>query len=495
VREALAARAGAALAWQGIQLVGVKAIYLVRIVVLARLLSPEDFGLLAISVIAIDLLLALTNPGMLQALVHRGTRERDGEVDAAWTIGVVRAVVVCAILLAAAPLVGALFAEPRATALVQVLALKPLLEAATSMRVATLVRELRFRGVAAMNVAEALANTVVSVALAAPFGVWALVFGPLAGGAMSAAVSYLVAPYRPRLSFRGSALRPLVGYGRWIFLGGVLGVGTTMVLQVAVSRTLGAAELGLFFLAGKLAYLAWEASNALVEKVAFPMYANLQADPAEAARSFRFFLTAVGALLVPASAVLVLLAPGLVETVLGERWDGTAPLVRVLAVVVMVGMLGDAIVPVLLGFGRPWGAAMIEALQFGVVATVVWGFLAWWGIVGAPLALLAAAGAAQIAGITLLARTLDRPFRGMSRPVLAVAGATAAGLAAAWIVDALLPGAMGVLAAFGAAGVAVLVSLRLLDRRLGTGLAEGLGRLYPAIHAWRTRSLVGEEAS
>jgi lipopolysaccharide exporter len=119
--------AGNALIWKSIQLVGSKVIFLVRLVVLARLLSPDDFGLMAIAVTAIGFMLSLTDFGMIPALVQ-GTDENEERYDIAWTIGFTRSLLVSLIVFALAPLIAAMFAEPRSADIIRVIALRPLLD-------------------------------------------------------------------------------------------------------------------------------------------------------------------------------------------------------------------------------------------------------------------------------------------------------------------------------------------------------------------------------
>ena len=157
-----------------------KGVFLVRTLILARLLSPDDFGLFAIATVAVGVLMSLTEVGMSQALVHQPQIE-EAHYDSAWTVNMLRALCVSAVLLVAAPAIAALFAEPRATNILRLLALKPLLDASASIKIAELMRTLAYRRLAAIGLLAAAVETVVSVLLAIRFGVWALVGGALAG--------------------------------------------------------------------------------------------------------------------------------------------------------------------------------------------------------------------------------------------------------------------------------------------------------------------------
>ena len=93
MKEPIARQAGSALFWKGVQHTGVKAILFLRLIILARLLSPDDFGLLAISMVAIEFMTRVTDLGMIPALVQR-TSADDTHYDTAWTVGMVRAVTI-----------------------------------------------------------------------------------------------------------------------------------------------------------------------------------------------------------------------------------------------------------------------------------------------------------------------------------------------------------------------------------------------------------------
>ena len=189
---------GAAIVWKGVQLGGVKILHIVRLLVLARLLAPEDFGLLAIATTASGFLLLVTDFGILPALVQRAEVD-EKHYHAAWTVGFIRGLVITGGLLIGASVVAAIFDEPRAANIIRGLAIVTLIEQMASIRLADLTRNLNFWLIAITGVIKALADTIIAIALAPYLGVWALVAGVLAGSTAYAAISYIVAPYRPRL--------------------------------------------------------------------------------------------------------------------------------------------------------------------------------------------------------------------------------------------------------------------------------------------------------
>ncbi len=480
--EVTFSRAGNALLWQAAQHFGVKAIFLVRLLVLARLLSPDDFGLLAISSVVIDVLLRVTNFGMIPALVQRVEADRD-HYDAAWTVGVLRALAITSVTILAAPLVARLFDEPRATDIIRVLALRPLVDAGASIQVARLTRNLNFRSLAFIELPKALANTLVAIASARWLGVWSLVAGALGGSVAYLIASYIAAPHRPRLSLELNAARSLARFGQWIFLTSLAAMAGQSVLRLVISRQLGAAELGLYYLAASLAFLPAELASQVVGQVAFPFYARLQTDTSQASLAYRTILTSLSALLIPGCALLIALATSLVENLLGPEWQGTAGIIRVLALASAVGFLGDTIVPILQGTGRPDRILMVVGAQSSILIALAWVLADRYGVVGAAMAWLPATGLAQVLGVLFLRQVLPQPFADLGAPIGATVAVSGVAAVIALGVDPVIPGIPGFLLA-GLIGVVLAgASLWVLERRFALGLADGLVRAFPQVAA------------
>lgn len=467
-----------AMRWRALQLVGIRALYFLRLLILAKLLVPEDFGLLAIAMIAVGTLMTLSNVGMLPALVQRLDASREHE-DGAWTVGIMRAAFVGLALVVSAPWIARLFDEPSAAPIIQLLALRPLLDAAASIGVAKLTRDLEFRSLALIYFPGAVVDLVVAVATAPVLGVWALVAGTLAGSLATLVMSYVLAPHRPRLMFRWAEIAPLVHFGRWVLGTSVVAMVGTLLTQLAVSRTIGVAALGVYFIASKVAFLPLEVLNAWVGSVAFPMFARLREDTVGSIAVFGGLLGGLGLALIPAYGLLFGMASSL-EAVLGPEWLGTAPVVHVFCFAGLTGLLGQLLVPFLMGRGRADRSFVLEVLQTATLLVVLVPAMWLLGTQGAALAWVVANSVALLLALSWAHRMLPGAVSG-ALPRLA--SALLAGLAGAFVAGAVtheLPGLPGLVVA-GCAGLAAVVAiLWVMDRwlRLGLGdvVALALGR-------------------
>jgi PST family polysaccharide transporter/lipopolysaccharide exporter len=458
--------------------VGLQGIYLVRTLALARLLFPEHFGLVAIGTTTVGLAVNVTDLGMVPALVQR----RDAKLtdyNTAWTVGVLRALLVTGTIAGAAPWIAAAFGEPGATNIIRALALRPLFEALASIRTAWLTRDLRFRSLAMIRVPPALVDLGVAVALARSLGVWAMVAGTLSGASAVIVLSYVFAPHRPKPQIDRESAGSLIRFGRWIFASGLLNAASGAFIQLVISRSLGVAALGLYSLAGRLAFLPFHVASDVVGSVAFPVYSRLQTNRDEVAVAFRGFLTVMACLLLPVLAVIIGLAPDLVEYVLGSRWLGTAPIIQVLALVGALQLFGDAVNPLLKGLGHPRKIVVLGAFQTLLVLALVQFMADRFGAVGAAASWVPAVLATQVLSAYYLFQFVPNPLSQLGRPITAVlfasvaAGAFSMGLAGAF------PGTAGTIMAAVFPGMMAYWILWKLDRRFSFGFAEAILRVFP----------------
>ena len=186
------------------------------------------------------------------------------------------------------------------------------------------------------------------------------------------------------------------------------------------------------------------------------------------------------ALLFPVHALIFALAPGLAEELLGARWSGTAPVIRITAIASVLGLLGDIVEPILNAFGRPAAVTAMEAVQSLLLILSVWVLADAYGLPGEAASWLPAITVSQGLALLLLRRLFEHPFRGTLGALAVLAAAAFGGCAAFWI-DHAVGGLAGVV--LGAATGAVLIGSALLagERGLGLGLASAAVQLFPQL--------------
>lgn len=474
----LAQQAGSAVMWRGFSLATEKIIFLLRILILARILAPADFGLVAIGMVSLAIMVSLTDFGIVPALIQQPPSNKRHR-DTAWTIGVVRGAGINIIMILAAPLIADAFGEPDATNIIRLLAVTTLLQACASIEVATLTRELKFKQLALIRLSAVVFNTIVSILLARTLGALAIVWGSVAGAITHMIVSYIVAPYRPRFRMVSMAAGSMMRFGRWIFVIGVTSVVADAAIRWIVTNRLGVAELGLYFMAARLAYLPYQVITELVGEVAFPMYAQLQKNRAKATRAFRAVFASMLALLLPTSLIMIVLIPDLIAVVLGERWDGAATVMQLLVAASLAGIAGDSITPLLKGMGSPKKVAALELLQLLIIVPAAWFLVGGYGLPGAGLAVLVAAIFSQIFAIRYAREVLEGPFHGMGGLGLAIVVASLAGSSISLLIVNQFSGLISLSVSATAGATVVLATGLVLVRIFKLNLLSELAEPFP----------------
>jgi PST family polysaccharide transporter/lipopolysaccharide exporter len=433
----------------------------VRMLILVRLLTPHDYGLVAIGLTLLALYEGVSSLGTHLALIQRREGARD-MFDTAWTLGLIRGALLAVAQLALAPTLAAFFRAPDALPIARVLALHPILRAFKNVAIVELRRELTLRPHYLILTAATLSEMAVAIPLAISLrSAWALVGGMLAADLSAVILSYVLYPYRPALRLRRSQVRELVAYGRWVTGSAALQKLRRTGVQAVIGRWLSVEALGLYETALRVARLPGEATQ-IVSGVTLSAYAKLQDSPERLRQAYVRTLKAVTLCVMPIGIGVALHAADLVEVVLGSQWRPVVPLLQVMSVFGLTRAVGDTTDPLFAGAGRPWLQTRTKSVELFLVALTIGPLIAMAGVVGAAWAVSASAIAAGIVGLWAAARLLQIPAREMlgilAGPLLACVPPAATRL---WLVgpfEAALPLAGG-LVLFGLLYVAGIIML------------------------------------
>ncbi len=392
-----------------------KVLALAQIMVLARLLVPADFGLMAMSAAVLLVLFTLSEMGLDQALVAR--REiQDDDLAVAWTVSCLRTAVLACGLWFSADVIARALQAPALGVVLQVHVLGLLLQGVQSPAMALLLRKLDLKQRVRMDLIRRVGETTVTIGLALLWrSVWALIIGQLIGFALGCLLSYVAAPFRPRFVLGGPSLQYFLSFGKRINVTTVLTVLVMSGGEFVVGRLLGTESLGLYQIALAIPLLIGVRATVMVGQVSVPTYSRLQADRPGVIKAFVVQMKVVGLLLFPATMILAVFAPVLVPFLFGPRWlDAVEPL-RLLCVYAMCAGLTGTLAAVQYGMNRPEFPMRVAMAQGFVYAMAIGPLTAWFGLTGAAGALVAAYGV----GMMLSARYTVQLLGPETWPVLA----------------------------------------------------------------------------
>lgn len=377
-------------AWMVAARWSVRAIGLVSTVILARVLGPDDFGLVAMGMIAVEFVRILSEPGQDLAVIRTANATSE-HFDTAWTMSVCSGLVIALALQGIAPLAGWYFDEPRVTAVIRVLALAPLFESLTNIGVVVgFRRDLNFAKDFQYVLVRKLSGFIIGVPLAVVLqSYWALVIAIVCSGLITALLSYSMHPYRPR--FRLPRLREIWLFSVWMQAGEVAAFFRNQTDRIVVANVAGTASLGTYYVADDVSTAPTSEIVTPTARALFPVYATLLSDPAQLARAYLDVLSFVVVIAVSTSVGMALVARDIVVIVLGQKWLIVAPLVPWLAMSAGVLALELTVNPVLGVTGNARMHALRNTAFVLLLAPTAIIFGRYFGIDGVAAARLAVA--------------------------------------------------------------------------------------------------------
>lgn len=419
--------------------------------ILARLLAPADFGLVAMTTVMTGFVAMFTDAGLASATVQR-PRIDHGEVSTLFWINAALGLALALLVLVLAPGIAWFYGDSRLAPISAVIGLTFVFAGVTVQHQALLRREMRFKLLAITDVVSIGAGTAVAVAMAwRGFGFWSLVGLQVATSAVQAAMVWVALDWRPGRPQQVRRTLPLLRFGGNVLAFNLLNYFARQADNLLIGWYWGASALGLYDKAYSLLLLPIKQINGPLASVALPALARTQSEPARFARFFLGGVQAIASLCVPLVVIVALFADEVVRLWLGPGWEESAHLFRLLAVAAALGAINNPVGWLLvalghtrryrqLGFrnsavivssfalGLPYGAEGV-ALAYSV-ATAALFLPTWWFVLrGTPVALgrlgltlvppIVSTLLAAAAALALRAVTTD--LSGAARSTLAVA--------------------------------------------------------------------------
>jgi PST family polysaccharide transporter len=297
---------------------------LVSLVVLARILSPDDFGLVAIAASFVTIIEGLSSFDVNKALIRTRDEHRD-LYDTAWTLSALRGIVSALIMVSIAPFVT----DTRIEAVLFALALSPILTGFSNPRFVMFERDLVYSRLAALTLGAKVVSFCVTLVIALICrSYWALVLGLLAGALVSLILSYFLKPYRPRISV--ARFSDIFAFSGWLSLTMIVTTLSMETDKIIVGRLLGVSNAGLYFMTQRVGVLPTREFISPLQRILFPSFSGLAHDTDRLRRVARESINVLGSLSVPAGCGFALVANDFVALALGDQWVAIVPLLTVL---------------------------------------------------------------------------------------------------------------------------------------------------------------------
>jgi PST family polysaccharide transporter len=374
--------------------IGAQAIQFGVTVALARLLTPRDFGLVAVVAVFIGFATQFTDLGIGAALIRQRPLADEHLTSAFW-LNALSGVLVCLALVGLSPLVAAAYSQPRLRTLMAVMALTPALSLGV-VHLAILERTLQFRRVAAVEIAATALGGSVAIGLAAGAhaGPYSIVAMTLTTATASSLLYWLVVPWRPTFSWSREALREVWRFGSRIMGFTIVNYWARNADNLVVAKISGPNALGLYSRAYSLMLMPMNQVTWVAGRVMYPALSEVADDRERARNAYLRAVRAVAVVGFPIFGGMAVSAHALVLSLFGSNWDGMIAIVRILALAGLIQVVGSSVGWIYQSQGR---ADLL--LKWGLIATPI--FIGAF-IVGAAWGARGVATAYVIANLVML---------------------------------------------------------------------------------------------
>lgn len=338
---------------------------LISTAVLARLLLPADFGLIAMALSVAALVELVTLLGFDLALI-RQKNATQVHFDTAWTLGLIFKAFAATAIVSGAPYVAEFYSEPRLTDVMYVYAIIALVSGLENIGVVAFRKELEFGREFRFQLLKKLLAVGGTVALALHFrSYWALALGTLVSQVIGVALSYAMSSYRPRFCI--SAWREMLGFSSWLIFNNLTIYLRDRGADFVTGRYLGPQSLGAYRVAHEVASLPTTELYMPIMRAVFPGFAKLVDDPPALKRAYVAAQGAVTAVTLPAAVGVMLFADSIVRLLLGAGWEIAVPLVQVLGLFGATKIFHGNRHSLFMAIGKPYWVGIMVLLELAVM--------------------------------------------------------------------------------------------------------------------------------
>lgn len=356
------------------------AIQVASTVVLARLLTPEDYGVMAMVAAVTAFAGLFRDLGLSSAAIQKKDLTRAQQSNLFW-LNVALGCALTVLLAAASPLVARFYGRPEVRPVTLALSLSFIISSLSAQSGALLVREMRFGRQSVGIICGALVSLSVSITLALhDFRYWALVWGQLAGAAATTTLLFSLSSFRPGLPSRGTGLKAMVKFGANITAFDFVNYFHRNLDKILIGKFWSADMLGLYSRAYSLLMFPITNLRGPINAVAFPAMSRLQNEPQAYRAYYRKITSLLGLLSMPCAAFLWLDAASIIQLALGRQWMEAVPIFSVLALVAFIQPSHTLWGVVLLSSGRPHRYLKLGIVNTGFSVVGILGGLPWGAI-------------------------------------------------------------------------------------------------------------------
>lgn len=371
--------------WVGFYRITNRVVVVVRTAILARILTPSQFGVFGIATLLLSFLEIFTETGINTVLIQEKSNIKK-YIDTAWVISIIRGTLMSGVIFLVAPLISNFFNAPDSLRLIRLISIAPLIKGFINPSEIVFQKELQFNKDFWLRSSVFLSESVIAIIYALITRTAdSLVWGLIAGAVAEVVITNVFIRPRPKLMFDKKKVRSIFNRGKWVTLAGIFTYFTQEGDDMVVARVLNESFLGLYQVAYKISTLPLTEIAEVAHKVSFPIYTKIIHDPKRLRKAFLRLTVILTLLIVPLGITIYAYPDLIIKILLGDNWLAAADVLRVLAVFGVIRAITALPNPLFLAIGKQEWAAKVHFTRLVGLAVTIVPLTIKYGIVGAGI--------------------------------------------------------------------------------------------------------------
>jgi len=396
-------------AWNYVTFALSKGVTFIATLILARLLTPNEFGLMALGLIVIGFLDTFRGMGVENVIIYK-QENIEHNSNVAFTLGLIINSTISITTFLIAPFVATFFEDPRMTDILRALSVVFVIWGIGNIHAARLKKEMRFRQTLLPELGKSTAKAIVSIGMALlGYGVWSLVWGQIAANVAASSLYWLSYRWRPHLDLDLDTSRELLGYSSQIVLIAFMGMISSNIDYMIVGKRLGSENLGYYTMAFRVPELLILSTCYIVSNALFPAYSKVQNDQKTLQKGFLLSLSYVALFTVPVGVGIMIVTPELIKVVFGDRWIPSIPVMQAISLYAVIYSLSFIVGEICNATGRPDIMIKLGLINSAVAIPLLW-MAAGYGIHMVALAQIVAISFFTIMSMLVIKRIISLRF-------------------------------------------------------------------------------------
>lgn len=373
------------LSWAGALRVSTRLVAFLRIVILARILTPAQFGVFGIAAFVLSFVEIVTETGINVFLIQE-KKKIDNYIHTAWIVSIIRGILISLAIIFSAPIIASFFNSHESYSLLVLIGAVPFIRGFINPAIIKFQKELEFQKEFLFRLlvffVDAATAIILVVLIREPIG---LVWGLIAGATLEVISSFLIVKPTPRFVFERERIKRVVGRGKWVTFAGIFDYLFRNLDDMSVGKLLNTSSLGLYQMAYKLSELPITEISVVVSKVTFPVFTKISNDQNRLQAAFLKTTIAISGLVIPIGFLLILFPREIIQMILGSQWLDVAAVLPVLAMFGIFRAISGSISVLFLAVQKQEIVSLVTFVNMVGLAITVVPLVLTFGMVGAGI--------------------------------------------------------------------------------------------------------------